>query len=109
MRDSGRVSISPNLAKSIFGHGGRSSAAPAPAPVARPGAVDRGFHELLHVASEDSSVQSGALDGVQIDPELAREFAHGRARVRLVFRLGPASPIDSGAAGLSASGLPGAG
>ena len=86
MRDSGRVSIGPNFAKSTFGHGSRLSAPPPIPAAAPPAAGGRAAHgrldEALHVLLQDAALRTGAGDAGEIDAELARELAHRRRRVR---------------------------
>ena len=44
------------------------------------------LHERLHVVGRDAPLVTGAAHAGKIDAELARELAHGRARVRLAER-----------------------
>jgi hypothetical protein len=93
MRDSGLTSISPNLAKSTFGHGSRSRPPPrlrtaAAAGLARDHAgAHRALDEGGDVFLEDAALRTGGLDLAEIDAELAGEGAHRGAGVHLAAEL----------------------
>ena len=85
IRDSGRVSNGPNLAKSTFGHGSRlSSPPPLTPPPAAPGAAPliACLTKFCTSSCEDAAVRTAAGDAGEIDAEFARELAHRRRRVR---------------------------
>ena len=79
MRDSGLSSTAPNFAKSTSGTLGSADTG---AGGARTGAVRMALHMRFHILLSDAPLRPGALDLAEIRAELAREFAHRRARVR---------------------------
>ena len=74
MRESGMVSIGPNLAKSTCGTSG--SAPPPAAGAAAPLAERR-----LHVLAGDAALLAGALELIEIEAEFARQPPHRGAGV----------------------------
>ena len=75
MRESGLLSIGPNLAKSTVGTSGRP--APPPAGRALPAAAERRFQIVLG----DAALFAGAVELREIEAELARQPAHRGAGV----------------------------
>ena len=73
IRDSGTVSIGPNLAKSTAGIAGRAP----PAAGAPPDAAAR--QRSLHVLPGDAALLSGAFERVEVKIELARKATNRRA------------------------------
>ena len=79
MRDSGSVSTRPYFAKSTVGTAGS-------APPRGAAALHDLLDERLDVVGRDAAFRARAAHAAEIDAELARELAHGRARMRFAER-----------------------
>ena len=79
MRDSGSVSTRPYFAKSTVGTAGSALAGCG-------AAVHDFLDERFDVVGRHAPLGAGAAHAAEVDAELARELAHGRARMRFAER-----------------------